>query len=94
MGKIDMIFSFAFLNRFLSTQPRLLICLKKLGKLLQKEINSIQVLIFKIESYFKAIELRTGIVKRDFLNSLISFLSLSRPRPVNKTVGFSFGRFM
>lgn len=93
MGKIDMIFSFAFLNTFLSMQPRVLICLKKLGKLLRKEIDSIQVLIFKIGSYFKAIDLRTGIMKTDFLNSPISFLCLSRPRPVNKTVGFSLGRF-
>lgn len=51
-------------------------------------------MIFKIESYFKAIELTTGIVKRDFLSSLISFLSLLRSRPVKKTIGFSFVRLM
>lgn len=79
MGKIDMIFSFAFLSIFLSLQPRALVCLKKLGKLLQKEIDSIQILISKIGSYFKVIDLRTGTMKRDFLNSFISFLILLRP---------------
>lgn len=76
------------------TQPRVLICLKQLGKLLQEEIDSIWVVIFKIESYFKAIELTTGTVKRAFLSSLISFLSLLRSRPVKKTIGFSFVRLM